>query len=339
MDPLISRAAGHAADIVHTAIGHEDSRRALVVFDSRSPLSRLVTEAYRVVGEGQRGKRAEGQREGWEFLDFDSSTPEEIAGKIRGLQAKDLAVMIQSTAFQLAEFRFRIELFQREIAVIEHVHLERATDHGQIEAYVDSLAYDPSYYRPLGRRLKERLDAAQAVRAHCAGTTMTYGAMEPAKLNVGDYAGMKNVGGTFPIGEVFTEPKDLMAVNGEAMIFAFAGIDHLVQIHEPFKIRVQDGVLVSHEGPAAFQEIIDQIGTEEAVMLREFGIGLNPAFGKHRVVKDITAFERQRGLHFSLGEKHTVYKKPGINAKKTHFHIDIFVDVERIDVDGEELGF
>lgn len=27
--------------------------------------------------------------------------------------------------------------------------------------------------------------------------------------------GMKNVGGTFPVGEVFTEPKELRQVNGE----------------------------------------------------------------------------------------------------------------------------
>jgi hypothetical protein len=71
--------------------------------------------------------------------------------------------------------------------------------------------------------------------------------------------------------------------------------------------------------------------------VREFGIGLNPAMGKHRVLNDITAFERQKGLHFSIGEKHGIYKKPGFNQKKTHYHIDIFVDVERIEADGKPI--
>ncbi|MEK9152086.1 MAG: hypothetical protein AAB692_01850, partial [Patescibacteria group bacterium] len=42
-------------------------------------------------------------------------------------------------------------------------------------------------------------------------------------------------------------------------------------------------------------------------------------------------------LHLSLGEKHGIYKKPGFNPKKTRYHIDVFVDVERIEVDGEAI--
>jgi hypothetical protein len=248
--------------------------------------------------------------------------------------------MIQSMAFRLDDFRIRIELFKRGLKVIEHVHLERATDERQIALYVDGMAYDPSYYRPLGRALKAKIDAAETVKVFCDGTVLTYeGGMEPTKLNVGDYAGMTNVGGTFPIGEVFSEPKDLARVNGEVKLFAFAGVDHLVQIHAPFVVRVEKGLVVSHEGPPSFQEVLDQIGADEQAMVREFGIGLNPAFGKDRVLKDITAFERQKGLHLSLGEKHGVYRKPGFNPKKTHYHIDVFVDVERIELDGKALAY
>ena len=35
---------------------------------------------------------------------------------------------------------------------------------------------------------------------------------ESAKLNIGDYSGMNNIGGQFPLGEVFTEAQDLEAV-------------------------------------------------------------------------------------------------------------------------------
>jgi len=328
MDALKEEAAKHARDIVTLAIRHDPSKKALVVFDLGCPLSYLLAEAYRAVLPEAR------------HVDFDKSSKEEIMGMIDLLDPGDLVVMIQSMNFRLDDFRIRIELFKRSLAVVEHVHLERATDERQLEIYVDAMAYDPAYYRPLGRALKEKIDAAKRVEVVCDGTSLVYeGGMEPTKLNVGDYEGMTNVGGTFPIGEVFSEPRDLEGVNGEVKLFAFAGVDHLVQVHEPFVVRIEKGVVVSHEGPPSFQEVLDQIASDERVLVREFGVGLNPAMGKGRLLKDITAFERQRGLHFSLGEKHGVYKKPGFNPKKTHYHIDVFVDVERIEIDGEELEY
>lgn len=326
MDPLLALAAKHASDTIRLALKHDPARKALVVFDAQSPLSRLVAAAYR---------RALPDAP---HIDYDTTTKEAVLAAIDLLDPKDLVVMIQSMTFRLDDFRIRIELFKRSLAVIEHMHLERATDDRQIGIYVDAMAYDPAYYRPLGHALKEKIDAAGRVQVFCAGTTLTYeGGMEPTKLNIGDYEAMTNVGGTFPIGEVFSEPRDLTKVNGEVKLFAFAGIDHLVQTHEPFLVRIERGIVVSHEGPPAFQEVLDQISADEKVMVREFGVGLNPAMGKDRLLKDITAFERQKGLHFSLGEKHGVYKKPGFHPKKTHYHIDVFVDVERIEVDGENL--
>jgi aminopeptidase len=328
MDPLAVKAAKNAGDIVRLAIRHDAGREALIVFDARTPLSRIMADAYAGILPSATA------------IDFDRSSPAEVLAAIGTLAPGDLVILIQSSDFRLAEFRIRIELFQRGLAVIEHVHLERSTDEGQMATYVDALAYDPEYYLPRARYLKAKIDSAKTIVVRCQGTTLTYeGGMEAAKLNVGDYAGMKNVGGTFPIGEVFSEPKDFSKVNGEAMIFAFAGVDHLVQIHRPFKVDVAAGILSAPDAPPEFQEVLDQIRTEEAVLVREFGIGLNAAMGKERVLKDITAFERQRGLHLSLGEKHGVYKKPGLNPKKTHFHVDVFVDVERIEVDGEVLSY
>ena len=68
--------------------------------------------------------------------------------------------------------------------------------------------------------------------------------------------------------------------------------------------------------------------------MREFGLGLNPAMGKNLLVNDITAFERQKGMHFSLGAKHAIYAKPGLSRKKGRYHVDVFVDIETIEVDG-----
>ena len=55
------------------------------------------------------------------------------------------------------------------------------------------------------------------------------------------------------------------------------------------------------------------------------------------MVSDITAFERMRGLHVSLGGKHTIYAKPGFHKKKSRYHIDIFFDVSSITVNGKEI--
>lgn len=326
MNPLEASAAKNVGDIVRLAIKLAPARRALVVFDEHTPLARLITAAYRAA---------------WPeavFLEFDAAGKEGFFAAIDPLSPGDLVILIQSASFRLDDFRIRIELFKRGLATVEHLHLERATDEKQIAIYVEALAYDPAWYVRIGHALKERIDRAVTAKVICAGTTLSYeGGMETAKLNVGDYTGMTNVGGTFPIGEVFTEPKDLSRVNGEAMLFAFAGTDHFVQIHEPFRIRIENGVLTEHEGPPSFKEVLAQIAGEEQILVREFGLGLNPAMGKHAMLSDITAFERQKGLHFSLGEKHGVYKKPGLNPKKTHYHIDVFVDAERIELDGEAI--
>lgn len=329
MDSLADKATKNVADMVRLAIKHGADKKALVVFDTQSRLSGILADAYKAVLPDA------------VHIDFNLSSQADILAEIAKLTPGDLVVLVQSSNFRLAEFRIRIELFQRSLAVIEHVHLERSdVAETQVVIYLDALAYDPEYYVTRARYLKGKIDAAKIIEVHCAGTVLRYeGGMEETKLNVGDYTGMKNIGGTFPIGEVFSEPKDFSQVNGEVMLFAFAGIDHIVQMHAPFKVRIDKGRLSATDCPPAFQEVLDQIRTEEEVLVREFGVGLNPYMGKDRVLDDITAFERQHGLHFSLGEKHGVYKKPGYIPKKTHYHIDVFVDVETIVVDGETLTY
>jgi hypothetical protein len=77
------------------------------------------------------------------------------------------------------------------------------------------------------------------------------------------------------------------------------------------------------------------IRSEERVLVREIGFGLNPAMDRQHFVNDITAYERMTGLHLSLGEKHGVYKKPGLEPGKTRYHVDIFLAADRILIDNE----
>lgn len=325
METLIRQTAAHLRDILREAIRLAPTEKTIVIFDAQSPLARILTDGYRLAVPSAT------------FVDFETMSAAQIFQLIDTCTAGDLVVMIQSTNFRLDEFRIRIELFKRGLKTIEHMHLDRMPE-AQFGTYIDALAYDPSYYRPLGRTLASRLDGAQAMTVECDGTTLAYGGPnEATKLNIGDYTGMKNIGGTYPIGEVFTEPKDLRAVNGEVRIFAYAGDDHLVKIVPPFTAQITDGILSAPQGPADFQSILERIREDEEVLVREFGLGMNRAMGKQRPVNDITAFERQLGLHLSLGAKHAMYVKPGLGRKHGRYHVDVFVDAKRIRVGTETI--
>lgn len=327
MTALVEKASKNLSDILKYSLKIEEGEKVLVIYDRDSELSGIIADAYiQALPDA-------------EFIEFSTKTPEEIIETIFSLKAKDSVILVQTGSFRLNEFRIRIELFKKEMKAIEHVHLGRIAP-DQFETYIDALSYDPEYYHVYGHFLKKTMDASTHTEVHCrGGTVLTYDSpMEPSKLNIGDYSGMKNVGGTFPIGEVFTEPSDLSKVNGEAMICAFAGIDHIVRTYTPFKVKIENGILSAGEdAPADFYQILDLIREDEDVLVREFGLGMNAAMGPSRLVNDITAFERMRGLHVSLGAKHTIYAKPGLHKKKTRYHIDVFFDVSSIVVDGREL--
>ncbi len=54
-------------------------------------------------------------------------------------------------------------------------------------------------------------------------------------------------------------------------------------------------------------------------------------------MSDIGAYERMCGIHISLGAKHAIYNKPGLKRKEGKYHVDMFVDVTRVTVDGAIL--
>ncbi len=326
MSDLLALAIKNLRDTVTLALEYTPQDAALVLFDEEDGLTRLLVEAYRVVLPTA------------EFLKVAEATGDEIRAKFKAMPKGGMVILVQSTNFRLNEFRFRLEIFACGLKTIEHIHLNRMSE-AQWPNYLESLAYDPQYFRPLGHALKQRLDVSKKITVTCGDSTLVYdSAMEEAKLNVGDYHDMTNVGGTFPIGEVFTEPKDLSKTNGDLLVYGFAGMDHLVQLHTPFPATIREGIFYAPHAPQAFQDILAMIRLQERVLAREIGFGLNPAMDRIRMVNDITAYERMTGLHLSLGEKHGIYKKPGLEPGKTRYHVDIFVAADQIKVD-EEVVF
>lgn len=54
------------------------------------------------------------------MVDFDATPSEEVLQTIDTLRAGDLVVLIQTDAFNLREYRFRLELFKRGLKVRSH---------------------------------------------------------------------------------------------------------------------------------------------------------------------------------------------------------------------------
>jgi len=325
----LESAQKNVLDILALAFEHSAARqKALVVYDKQCDLARALTETYRrCLPEAK-------------SVDFDEVTPEAVRADFTNLQPSDLVVLIQSTSFRLNEFRIRVELFKRSFKVIEHPHLSRMPG-AEMLYYLDALAYDPEYYRGVGHALKSRIDQAGSGVLESGGEQLTFSAgFEPAKLNVGDYNDMRNVGGQFPIGEVFTESKDLEAVNGRVRVFAFGDTAFAVNKPEkPITLVISQGrVTEAIASTPGFEEVLANIRRDEGgeVWVRELGFGLNRALTRERVVSDIGTYERMCGVHLSLGAKHNLYKKPNFKftQKTARHHVDIFADTQAVLLDG-----
>lgn len=325
-ESAISLAEKNISDILSLAIMYSAEQSAIVVSDSRCPLAIALTEAY---------KRSLPTAT---FIDFDTMSPEDILASFEVLKPHDLVVLIQSTSFRLEAYRIRVELFKKALKVIEHPHLSRMTGEQEIY-YIESLAYDPSYYREVGKALKKRIDRASHGVVDSGGERLTFSsAFEPAKLNIGDYSEMSNIGGQFPIGEVFTEAQDLESVNGRVRIFIFGDTSFTVNKPEtPITLVVTKGRVtdVINSTPE-FDTVLANIRADEGeVWLRELGFGMNRSFSKDRIVSDIGTYERMCGIHLSLGAKHGVYKKSHIRRADARHHVDVFAVTEYVYLDDD----
>lgn len=325
-DLSIDEAEKHLRDVLALAIQHTPGQAALVVMDTRSELSRTLSEAYRRnLPDAQ-------------FIDFDSVSPETVLAAFAELQADDLVVLIQSTNFRLEAFRIRVELFKRGLKVIEHPHLSRMTG-TQAQHYIASLAYDPAYYHGVGLALKARIDKASSGAVEGDGERLHFASpFEPAKLNIGDYSEMNNVGGQFPIGEVFTEARDLEAVHGKVKIFVFGDTAFRVNKPEhPITLVIDQGRVTDViDSTPAFDQVMANIRADEGeVWLRELGFGMNRAFSRTCLVDDIGTYERMCGIHLSLGAKHGVYNKALIRRATARYHVDVFAVTDAVYLDDE----
>lgn len=324
---LVSIAQQNLSGILREVFNHTIHEHAIVVYDTNSTLSNILTQGY---------KRSLPDAL---FIDFNQHAPDDILQKLAELKPNDFVALVQSTSFRLDAFRLRVELFKRQIKVIEHPHLSRMSD-ADAPYYIESLAYDSLYYRGVGNALKNKLDSASSGLLDSGGEYLIYSSpFEQAKLNIGDYSQMTNTGGQFPIGEVFTEAQDLRALNGRVKIFSFGDVTYKLNYPEvPITLIIEQGQVVECENSTpAFDQILFNIRRDEegVVWVRELGLGLNRAFTKTRTVGDTGTYERMCGVHLSLGAKHGIYGKPGFKRRDGRYHVDVFVDTHSFKLNEE----
>ncbi|WP_309497516.1 hypothetical protein [Sulfurovum sp.] len=322
---LVQNASENLTDVLRDVFLHSDNNAALVIYDLDSHLSVLLTDAYRIaLPKGI-------------FINFNDTDTEYIMSQIDAVQSGDFVALVQSKSFRLSAYRIRIELFKKNIKVAEHPHLGRMCRDDEVQHYINALSYDKEYFHHTGHTLKNILRDADGGVIHSGDEKLIYrGGFEDPKINIGDYREMKNIGGQFPIGEVFTELKELTSLSGKTKIIAFGDINYNVNIPlHPITIIIENGQLVKTENTTAeFEAVIDMIKEEENVVwVRELGLGLNRAFSKDRYVSDMGTFERMCGLHLSLGAKHGIYAKEGMKRNSGKFHIDVMIDTDTLTID------
>lgn len=327
---LVDQTAANLSETLTIAMSHDPTQhRAMIVFDRDSAAACLLEQAYR---------RAAPAAEFWNFAEVDSAA---LVAAFATLAAHDLVVLVQTQSFRPEGFRIRVELFKRNIKVLEHSNLARINDAVELERYVGALAYDAAYYRGVGHALKNVVDGAAQLALIGDGTALQVaGGVEPAKINLGDFATLPNTGSLFPIGEIFTEAANLERVEGSVGLFAFADLlGNMNFVEQPIILQIRAGRVVATEGATpAFTEVIDGITAAEGeVWVRELGFGMNRAFGRDARVSDVGAFERMCGMHLSLGAKHGVYRKPGMRHKDARYHVDVFPTVRAVEVDGRNI--
>jgi hypothetical protein len=311
-------------DTLTLAMEHDPSRAAVIVADDQCELARLLLIAYRESLPSAR------------VVLYDAAAPESVRNALTALVPGDLVVLVQSTVFRIPEFRIRVELYRRDIKVIEHSNLDRMSD-DQLDHYIAALAYDPTYYRGVGHPLKALMDAAASARIESDGEMLHFDTpLEEAKVNIGHFSGLKNFGSQFPIGEVFTEARELSSVNGRATLYAFTDTTLRLNVpDEPITIVVERGrVIDAIHSTEDFDLVLDAIRRDEGeVWLRELGFGMNRALSRERRVNDVGAFERVCGVHLSLGARHGAYKKPHLPHREVRYHVDTFVVTSRVWLD------
>lgn len=264
---------------------------------------------------------------------------ESLKNELTSLPKWSIVILVQSTNFRLSTFRIRLELFHRGIHVVEFNHLAYIPE-DQFDTFTTSLVYRTNTYVDLQNYFESLSSQADNTRVQSInGEFLTFWPLEKIRGNTGDYSQSVNKGGTFPIGETFTEAMNLENVNGKCLIDTYPREDFSIEICEPFELNIKNGrVLPSNDFPPEFAKLYNWIVQFEwEVMVRELGFWLNPAPSTKTPLTDINFHERKIWVHLSLGKKHGIYGKKLPKTDIQRFHIDVFIALEAVYIGEKQI--
>jgi leucyl aminopeptidase (aminopeptidase T) len=294
------------------------------MYDTECSLAKLLSDTYQQEIKSHQHKA----------INFPTVAESVVEEAVASLPEHSLVILVQSLSFRMTKHRLRADLFRAGHMVIEHARLSRNND-DEIQNYIDSLRYDTPYYVQATTAMEKLLQENTKLRIESGHDLILEidSRLEKPLKNTGDFSDNPIVAAGFPIGEIFTEAKELDKMNGSVLVFGFPTLEHKTYFCAPFEVQIKDGCVVSHNGPPLFAEILQLIASEEvnaAVQVREIGFGLNRGLGFTKTLHEPTAFERFAGMHFSLGLKHAMYAKKLGKKVYQKYHIDIFCKVKNV---------
>ncbi|MCD5380774.1 hypothetical protein LR004_02505 [Candidatus Gracilibacteria bacterium] len=308
-------------------------KKIVLIYDDFSELSTLIGESYKQNLEHIENSEV--------ILFQEDSDKKMLQDFLMNLEENSTVILVQSTNFRLDNFRIRLNLKNIGVGCMEHNHLGYMSS-DQVENYIDAIEYKTPYYEALSDFMKETIDSSDTLvmRTRDGNELRVEGGFDSVKRNTGDYTD-KYRGGTFPVGENFTEAQNFDGVNGSFSIYAYPDMDFQVQFCDPFVVKIEKSMLTCDDPkcPQVFRELLDKIaaGEDGEVMVRELGFGMNTGISKTKRLSDVSAFERVSGFHMSLGKKHQIYRKKLHRKVTQRFHIDVFPDVESITFDKQTV--
>lgn len=310
----------HIHNILHKNYQIASDTFILLLHDRQSPLAIILADAY----------AQEIKSNAHKIINFSDITEEQVFAELALLPTHSLVILVQSESLRTTKHRLRADLFQLGHMVIEHARLSFMKE-DQIQHYIDSLAYDTPHYVEATNKIEDLLNTNSHLKVESGNGLLleVHSAFEEAIKNTGDFSNNPAKSTGFPIGEIFSEAKELDKINGSVEVFAYPA-DHKTFFAEPFIVTIKDGLVVSHSGPTPFDETIQLIKQQEPVQVREIGFGLNRGIGFEKRLDEPTAFERFAGMHFSLGLKHAMYQNKLGRKLYQKFHVDIFCKVTNV---------
>jgi hypothetical protein len=314
------------------------SSRVLIIYDTETTLAQELKKSF--------AKACEELANSYDCLDFKHFNLETFKEELEWNYKKgDIIILLQSTSFRVSKFRWRNELCSKGFKVLEMGQLRKIKEN-EIPTFINSLHNDKEHYFQVTNKIIPLLKKASTLTIISEnGSIVNYtGKLDEIYTNIGDLKHQSQFGSRYPIGEIVSEAKDLSTVSGVIEVYAYPNLQQETTFVEPFTCSIKDGLVISHTGPQEFEEIIQMIQTEHPegkVYVRELGLGLNRGIKRFSRLGDPISYERQEGLHFSLGMKHGLYQKKlwPIYGKKFYqrYHIDVYVNVKEIYCDDTKI--